>query len=56
MWSKQYKGYFIQGTFAGKECVVLYSPTGYGYKWRKVCKSEQAAKRTITKHIKENAK
>ena len=58
MWSKTYKTpfYYIQGTFQGNECVALYSPTGFGYEWRVVCKSEQAAKIAISKHIKEQQK
>lgn len=56
MWSQLYKGYYIQGYFAQPECIALYSPTGYGYEWRKECKSLHAAKLAITKHIKESAK
>lgn len=54
MWSQLYKGaYYIQGTFNKEACIALYSPTGYGYEWRKECKSLHAAKLAITKHIKE---
>lgn len=57
MWTKQYKpGYYLSGTLNGPETVALYSPTGFGYEWRKVCKNERAAKIAITKHIKEQQK
>lgn len=56
MWSKTYKGYYIQGTFKGPECVAMYSPSGFGYAWKKEYKSERAAMIAITKHIKEQQK
>lgn len=52
MWSTTYKGYFINGVFTDDRCEVLYSPSGFGYEWRKECKSLVAAKLAITKHIK----
>jgi hypothetical protein len=56
----QYKsGYYIHvQTFGNKEELeVIYSPTGYGYKWRKTgIKSMHAAKLAISKHIKERVK
>jgi hypothetical protein len=52
MWSTTYKGYYINGYCDKGTCEVLYSPSGYGYEWRKVCKSLHAAKLAISKHIK----
>jgi hypothetical protein len=50
MWSVKYKGYYIQGNFNSDDVTVIYSPVGFGYEWRKECKSLHAAKIAITKH------
>jgi hypothetical protein len=54
--SFQYRpGYYIQESdLSGtKEITALYSPSGYGYEWRKECKTIAGAKRACTKHAKE---
>lgn len=54
MWTHQCKpGYYIQGSFDKETCTVLYSPSGFGYEWRKECKNLQAAKLAVSKHIRE---
>lgn len=55
-WTQEYKpGYYIQGTNqTGKEEIeVLYSPTGFGYEWKRQAKSLHSAKILITMHIKQ---
>lgn len=54
MWTIPYKGYYVQGYCNKPECVAMKSESGYGYEWRVLCKSLQAAKIAITKHIREN--
>lgn len=46
------KGYYIHAS--DSEISATCSPTGYGYTWRKVFKSVQAAKIGISKHFNEN--
>jgi hypothetical protein len=55
MWSRKYKGFYIQGSFGTSQCQVLESPTGFGYTWRQECRSEHAAKLAITRRLKTSA-
>jgi len=54
-WSINYKqDYSIQGSILDRKetIIVLHSPSGYGYDWKRECKSVHAAKIAVTKHIK----
>lgn len=55
MWTVKYKGYYIHGYCDRDECTALHSPSGYGYIWKRECKSYRAAQIAITKHIKGQA-
>lgn len=56
MWSCKYKGFYIQGSFGVEQVDVLESPSGFGYVWRKECRSLHAAKLAVTRRLKDTGR